>query len=200
MNEEELQFEEYEYLVAVTVHKMYANPRSYAKSKGLEFDDLMQYGRYGLLDACRTWEQKQLGTFKNFAIRNIRWSIMKSVPREDATPHLYKYNGTTTRNPKDQRVNVLSMSYQPFGEEDDSTLYDVIANNEESIESQVLSELESNELFNILKPHEKEMVRMKMMNMNNAEIGKHYGISRQAINVKFKQMQGKINRHRGVTV
>jgi RNA polymerase sigma factor (sigma-70 family) len=200
MNAEEKLFEEYEYLVSVTLHKMFANPSSYAKSKGLELDDLIQYGRYGLLDACRSWEQKQLGSFRNFAIRNIRWSISKSVPREDSTPHLYRYNGTTNRNPKDQRINVLSMSYQPFGEEDDSTLYDIIANNDESIESQVVSELENNELFNILKPHEKEMVQMKLKGMIEKEIATYYGVSRQCINMKFKQIQKKINKYRGVTV
>jgi RNA polymerase sigma factor (sigma-70 family) len=203
MDTKEKMFAEYEYLVSVTVHKMFANPRLHAQSKGLDYDDLIQYGRYGLWDACKNWEQKQIGIFRNFAIRNIRWSLGKCIPREEFNPHLYKYNGTTARNAKDKRITVVSMSHKPFGDEDETTFYDIVSSDNmnganELVHDQVLSELEYNNIFSCLKPHEKEMVHMKMHGLNNKEIGDYYGISRQAIGVKFKQMQKKINRHRGV--
>lgn len=203
MDKEEQLFEEYHHLVKITLQKMFHNPRKLAQDKGLSYDDLLQYGRLGLMDACRTWEQKQLGTFRNYAIRNIKWSIGKYIPREQLNNSYYRYY--QKKDDGNKRITLLSMNHQPFGAEDETNLYDVISDDNingvnESIESQVLSELESNELFNILKEHEKEMVRMKMQGMIEKEIATHYGISRQAINVKFKQIRNRIQKYRGVTV
>jgi RNA polymerase sigma factor (sigma-70 family) len=203
MNAEELLFDEYHHLVKVTLNKMFHNPRSLAESKGLTYDDLLQYGRLGLLDACRSWEKKQLGSFRNFAIRNIKWSIGKYIPREQLNHSYYRYYQKD--DDKNKRITLLSMNHQPFGSDDETNLYDVISSDNinhfnESIESQVVSELENNELFNILKPHEKEMVQMKLKGMIEKEIATYYGVSRQCINMKFKQIQKKINKYRGVTV
>jgi RNA polymerase sigma factor (sigma-70 family) len=197
MNAEEL-FEDHVHLAKVTVHRMFANPVKFAESKHLEIEDLYQYARLGLWDACKTWQDKPIGSFKGYAIRNMRWSIGKFIPREQLNQSYYRYY--QKKDDRNKSISLISMSHQPFGEEDDSTLYEVIANNDESVESQVVSELENNELFNILKPHEKEMVQMKLKGMIEKEIATYYGVSRQCINMKFKQIQKKINKYRGVTV
>jgi RNA polymerase sigma factor (sigma-70 family) len=202
MNEEQL-YKQYEYLIPITVSKMFPDVHKFGQSVGLERDDIIQYGRYGLLDGIRTHDENITKSLRNHCIRCIRWSIGKHIPRERLNQSYYRfYQKDDDRNKK---ITLMSMSHKPFGDEDDTEYYDIISSDNingmnESVEDKVISELETSEFYNILKPHEKEMVRMKMQGMIEKEIADQYGISRQAINIKFKQIRNKINKHRGVTV
>jgi DNA-directed RNA polymerase specialized sigma subunit len=127
MNAEEQLFEEYSYLIPITLHKMYDSPKNIAKSKHLEYDDLLQFGRYGLMNACRTWESKKLGTFRNFCIRNIKWEIGSHLVRQSINQSMYK-NTNAKRRKDNVKLTVLSMNNKPTQDAgEDTSFNDIIS-------------------------------------------------------------------------
>jgi RNA polymerase sigma factor (sigma-70 family) len=206
MNAEELLFEEYEYLVKITVSKMFANPSKIAISRGLEKDDLLSFGRIGLLNACRTWEQKQLGIFRNYAIRNIKWAIHRGMDREGLVTSHYKWKFNKTKH-ENKQVTLLSLSNKPYKDsEETDDYYEIIATDNinnfgsDDIESEVFASMKLNSLLSKLNEKEKQMVKLKMMDYTHQEIAEVLGVSRQAIQQKFKRMLAKFQSELEVTV
>jgi RNA polymerase sigma factor (sigma-70 family) len=206
MNAEELLFDEYKYLIPITLEKMFHNANKMAESRHLQKQDLIQAGRMGLLNAIRTWEDKRLGKFRNFAIRNIRWSISKSLDRESLHQSLYKL---TNNHKKDENVSItlISMNQKPFDDRDDhSDYFDIVSNDgininlkDLSVENKVISSMRVKSIWNILTEQEKEMVLLKMEeNLSYKEIGERFGVSKQRIGHLFIAMQNKVKRHMGV--
>jgi RNA polymerase sigma factor (sigma-70 family) len=206
MNPEEQQFEKFSYLIPITLHKMFQNPSKLAISNHLSYDDLIQYGRIGLLDAIRSYPEKGKGKLKeqSYMIRNIRWAIGCHISREALNQSIYKNTYNKKRN-LNKKINLISMSMNPYNDmDDDATYYDIVSTDNysqhpESVESIVHSQIGYNKMLNVLTDKEKEMVLMKMNeNLSYQEIGQRLGISKQYVGKLFRGMQDKINRHMGV--
>jgi RNA polymerase sigma factor (sigma-70 family) len=195
--DEETLFNNHIHLAENTVYKMFPNAKNYLEGKHLELDDVLQYGRLGLLKACQTWKDEQLGTFRNYAIRNIRWSILKGIEREQLTQTYYK-NVNYTYN-ENRKVTLLSMSMQPYknSEDEDMTYYDIVSMDTEKVESLVFCNMQLDKMLSKLKESDQEILRMRLYKgMTCDEIAKHYGIRRQAINTKLLRIRKKLNQYR----
>jgi RNA polymerase sigma factor (sigma-70 family) len=205
MSPEEQQFEKFSYLIPITLHKMFQNPSKLAISHHLSYDDLIQYGRMGLLDAIRSYPEKGKGKLKeqSYMIRNIRWAIGCHISREALNQSTYKNTHYKKRH-LNKKINLISMSMNPYNDmDDDATYYDIVSTDNysqhpESIESIVHSEIECNRILKVLTVKEKEMVLMRMNeDLTYQEIGQRLGISKQYVGKFFKRIQDKINRHMG---
>jgi RNA polymerase sigma factor (sigma-70 family) len=197
--------QEYDYLVSITLHKMYGDPRKYAISKNLEYDDLMQFGRIGLFEATQTYPEKQLGTFRNFAIRNIRWYVRRSVIHDQSRASLYK--STTKPYTEINRViPLLSMSHT-LDEESDTTFYDVMSCDninqfpqDNLTETTVLSEVEFENMLRRLSVKEKEIAIMRMNGFSYQDIANVLNVTRQCIGLKMNKIKNKLNIYREANV
>jgi RNA polymerase sigma factor (sigma-70 family) len=201
MNAEEI-ISQYEYLIPITLKRMYGNASSFAKSKDLEYEDLVQYARYGIYDAVNTFPEKQIGRLRNYIIRNIKWSVRRWVLKEQRTSSLYKFNH---KKELDRQIPLISLNFKPF-DDSEMTLYDVIPTDNINSFEVVLTENNylSNEtytnLLSVLTDKEKEIVLLKMGGLSYTEIGEKYGVRKQAIGNRFKKIQEKINNYMEVSV
>lgn len=203
MNSEEL-YEQWEYLAENTIQKMFTNPSNFAKSVNLEYQDLIQFARLGLWKGCNTYTtEKQTSKFRSFAIRNIRWKVYELVRKYGMNYLVRKNKGYVDEN----RVSIVSMNSKPYKDADDDISYDDIIScdnintfsKNDAVESQVISDLETSAMYNILTDKEKELVLMKMNEyLSYEEIGQRFGVTKQCIGMRFKKIQKKINRHMGV--
>lgn len=191
---------EYEYLVPTTLLKMYGNPYAYAKNKHLDYDDLYQFGMIGLWEATQSYPKKQIGTFKNYAIRNIRWSIRKQIILEQRKFSYYK-STTSAYTSKNFEVTTHSMS-EYLGDDDKMTFYDTVSCdnitnfiNDDSVEMKSLSKVEFDNIMKRLNDMEKEILHLKMEGYSYEQIGAKYGVSRGAIGLRVKTIKSKINRY-----
>lgn len=195
---------EYEYLIPITLQKMYGTPSKFAKSKHLEYSDLYQFAMIGIWNAAKTYPEKKLGKLRNYIIRNIKWNVQRSVFNNHLNTLYYKSN-----HPKYADVNyavpVLSMSHQPF-EEEEKDFYDLVSCDnitrfptDDLVETKLLAEEGHERILSILTDREKEMVSMRMNDgLSYQQIADKYGVKRQAIGNRFRILQEKINRHMGV--
>jgi RNA polymerase sigma factor (sigma-70 family) len=195
---------EYEYLIPITLQKMYGNARKYAKSKNLEYSDLYQFATIGIWKAAESYPNKKLGKLRNYIIRNIKWNVQRSVFNNQLNTLIYKSN-----HPKYADVNynvpLLSLSNQPF-EDEDRDFYDIVSCDnithfptDNLTETKLLSDEGYHHILNILSEREKDMVFMRLNDgLSYQEIADKYGVKRQAIGMRFKVMQDKVSRHMGV--
>lgn len=198
MNVEEL-CEQYDYLVTITLQKMFQNPHKYARSINIEYDDLLQFGRLGVWEAVKKYEEKKIGTLRNFIIRNIKWSIGRHITQEQAKGMYYKQMHNKKYTDRNHKVPVISMSNKPY-KEDETDYYDLIAcdnifkfKNDDSIEKKVFSKEEFNDMFKYLKEKQRKIILMRMNGYTYKEIGDHLGVTRQAIENKLKTIKKKLS-------
>lgn len=64
----------HEHLIKITIDRKY-NSTSFRKIHGISFEDLKQYGRIGLYEACRTFDPNKNSSFQSHAINHINWMI-----------------------------------------------------------------------------------------------------------------------------
>jgi RNA polymerase sigma factor (sigma-70 family) len=195
---------EYEYLIPITLQKLYGNPMKYAKSKNLEYSDLYQFAMIGIWKAAKSYPEKKLGTLRNYIIRNIKWNVQRSIFDYQLNTSIYKSNQPKYAN-KNYAVPLISMSFTPF-EEKDRDFYDIVSCDnitnfptDYMVDSNLLSDEGYQGILGILTEREKEMVLMRLKDkLSYQEIADKYGVRRQAIGNRFRIMQEKVSRHLGV--
>lgn len=67
-------YNSHEHLIKITIDKNYSSP-SFRRLHCITTDDLNQYGRIGLYEACRTFDPKKNSSFRTYAINHINWMI-----------------------------------------------------------------------------------------------------------------------------
>jgi RNA polymerase sigma factor (sigma-70 family) len=199
--EEDLLMKEYEKYVVITLEKMIPDTKNFADSLHLGVDDLLQYGRLGLWKAIKTRDKMISNNFRSHVIRNIKWSLGRNISIQSMKESIYKDKYYKRNKLEHRKVDVVSMSNKPFGEHEieETTYYDIVGYDNinkfenDSIDNQAIDNIECIKIFSLLKDHEKRMVLMKLKGYKETEIAKCFGISRQAINTKFKNMQKRLN-------
>jgi RNA polymerase sigma factor (sigma-70 family) len=197
LTEEQL-YEKYEYLVVTTIHKKFKSPNKLAQSKGLDYDDLLQFGRMGLLKGIRTFDPNRYKMkFKNFLINNIRWSIMLGLRDQSVTHRYYKGKPATD----DNIVTMISMSTNPYFKlEDDDSFYDIIAQDNifqfgsmfPDPETTVISNYKVSKMFDKLTEKEQQIIHMRLNeDLTYQEIANRLGYTKQGIGMIFKKMHQK---------
>lgn len=105
MNSEEL-FEKYQHLAKITVKKLYPETDTYARSKGMQKEDLLQFALIGLWTGCQSYcENKPNTSLKSHLIRNIKWNLFRSVQNEASRFQYYK-----SKNVEGNKVNIISLN------------------------------------------------------------------------------------------
>jgi RNA polymerase sigma factor (sigma-70 family) len=186
MNPNEL-FEEYYHLAEATVLKLFKNPQYLAKQKGLELEDLHQYAREGLWESALKFDSvKGNRSFQNFAITNIRWTLIKKI-RKDCKKFTFRGTGL---NPKEieSKTNFISFdSPSPVGNEEGSTYHELIAG-DYNLEGEAIGNL----LEDAIPPRTLQFLKLKMQGKTLNEIGKQFGISREAVRIDIKKFSHKL--------
>ncbi|AZV43548.1 hypothetical protein BAOM_2939 [Peribacillus asahii] len=77
MSPEEL-FEQNTKLVAITLKKMFKNPKAIAEKNKISYDDLLQYGYEALWESCLGYKSSK-GKFNTYAINAIRNNIVRRL-------------------------------------------------------------------------------------------------------------------------
>lgn len=190
-------YEKYHYLVDVTIQRMFANPDNYAKSRGLEYDDLIQFGRIGLWTGCESYCSVKFANVKlqNFLIRNIRWKVYRHLYMESVNYLRHKTKEVTD----DNKVTVLSMSNNPYSNLEDETFYDIVSqDNIDSFEQRfpspetvTISNLTAIKMFEKLDKKEQNLVELRLTGLTYQDIAERLGVSKQYISSKFKDMANK---------
>jgi RNA polymerase sigma factor (sigma-70 family) len=203
MNVEEQLLEEYSYLIPITLRKLFGNVERFAQSKHLEKDDLMQYGRMGLLNSIRTFDSTKTKSLRNHCIRNIRWYVMREVERDQMVTTYYKYNHNANGN-ENKKFNTISMSSKPFRDSnEDQSFYDVVDSDningvDESVETKAVFSVELDKMLSVLKEKDKELFLLSLEGLDCEQIAKIYGVKRQGIHVKLQRIKKQLKRHMGV--
>jgi RNA polymerase sigma factor (sigma-70 family) len=198
--------EKWEYLVPITLQKIYGNPHKYATSLHLGYDDLYQFGMIGLWNGVKSWQENPIGKERSFMIRHIRWECGKRTDREKSKHQFYK---NTSKKYADRNfvVPITSMS-KAFDEENQTDFYDVIScdnitsfKEDNLIETKIFTDAEYDGMLSILNDTEKEMVLLRMKNdLGYKELGEIFGMTKQGIGMRFKKIQNKISQYRMATV
>jgi len=202
LSPEEL-YGEMEYLAEVTVHKLFPQPKKYANSLHMDLDDFYQFAKMGLWKGIQTFHTVTHNrTLRSFLIQNIRWSIHYGIWRSNVQDRIYKSKDAT----EDNLATVISMSNSPqYNIENTNTFYDLVSadninkfdSTEDYPENIVISQFDKEGIMSVLKPMERELVKLRMGNeqLTFREIGEIYGVSKQNIHMKFKNIQKKIRNY-----
>lgn len=179
----------YQHLAPNTLYRMLGQPYSVARSKSMEYNDLLQYANEGLWKACITYDSEQ-SSFESHAINHIRWSIKDGLNREGS---LIKYNINNLPNEEDQ-YNLVGYD-NPISESEgeDYILFSDITPNNCNVEKDVFNKIASDELLQLLSKREKEIIKLKSEDKTDKEIAKMYGVTYQAINSALSRIKRKLS-------
>lgn len=134
--------------------------RNFPKYSGDE--DLIQVGMVGLCRAANAWDESK-GTFANFAVNCIYYEMCSEFK---------------SRN---KRKIHYSLDYLYSDSEDESvTLSDMLVGDSD------VDWFDIDEIYSGLTEKEKIIVDMKRMGLNNSEIAKKLGVSRQCISTHLR--------------
>jgi RNA polymerase sigma factor (sigma-70 family) len=197
---QELLFEEYQYLVPVTIKRLFPNTRQFANSKHLDEDDLTQYGMIGLWKGIRNFDHSK-GTMKlrNYLINNIRWTIYRYIQKNEMNQSYYKYDHKD-KNGDNPKIKLVSMS-KPLDDEGGSDLYDIIGTDNinnfipKDFDHALITNTEYDKLLKCidkLKEKDKKLFQLKMNGLDCEQIAQIYGVKRQGIHVKIQRIQKQL--------
>lgn len=163
-------YEENEVLVHSTVQKRF-DSEAFRRVHMLSRDEIIQFGRMGLFQACKTYDKSKGSAFQTYAIDNIVWSIKNESRRYS----LCSINNSSLKlvdriNMEDSLVN------QPKGE----TLHDIIESRENGFE-----QVENKSFIENVKENISERLantlKLRMQGLTYEEIADSLGISKQAV-------------------
>lgn len=180
-------FNEHKHLATATLYKMLGQPHNVARSKSLEYDDLLQYSRLGLWQACLKYD-KQNSSFQSFAINHMRWSIQNGLNRNS---NIFKINPNNTPDEKDV-FKIIDMDSSPHGDSGSDMLLSEMISSDEDIEKKTLDKFIALDLLSDLSKREKEIILLKSKDNNDAEVAKLLGLSRQYVNRRVKNIHNKM--------
>lgn len=158
-----------------------------ARKHSIEYEDLLQYALTGLWIAC-TSHNSSKSSFETHAINNIRWSVFDGLNRDCST---IKYD-VNNLPPKEDMYLIDSIDTSIRGEEgEDMSQHETIPTDED-VEERVLNRLRSIESLQALSNREKIIIHMKSMEATDKEIALKLGVSQQAINRTFNNIQKRM--------
>src|SRR5690625_3410184 len=182
-------FESNKHLAKNTIHRMFRQPYNLAKSKSIEYEDLIQYAYEGLWKACLTYSNKH-SKFETYAINNIRWAVQNGLNRET---NLIKYNPNNM--PKEEDRYILTSYNSPINSREDGEsmeLSEAIPCENKRPHDLILEKDEVCQLTKNLNEREKRIVELKTEVLTDKQIAKKFGVTFQAINRSIHNIRRKI--------
>lgn len=181
-------FEQYHHLAPATLYKLLGQPHNVARSKSLEYDDLLQYAQLGLWQACLK-HNKEESSFESYAINHIRWSVKDGLNRDSST---FKFNPNNVPD-KEEQYNLVGIDTPPG---DTDTPLSELIESDFNTEGQVINDLSSKELLNLLNEREVEMIELKSQDHTNIEIAHYFNVSPQAVGRTIRNIHKKLEDYR----
>lgn len=175
-------FHSYKHLVPVTLRRKFGDLKNFAKSLGIEEEDLMQMGYLGLWYACNKYRDDRNATFETFAIHHIKWTTMTEIRRvrNDLKAKHDEIND-------DNIVDIVSLDRKIKDDDDLNGDYYEFIPSDTYISPE--SYLETKELIDLGGEKNKRILELVSVGYNISEIARMIGISRQAIDQRLQRLR-----------
>lgn len=184
-------FSDHQHLATATLYRTLGQPHAVAKSKSIEYEDLLQVAYIGLWKACQTYNFNK-GKFQTYAINHIKWTLIPALSHDF---NHFKYPTSYNANNIPEEEYQLASIDADIGVGESRTLHESIAaEDDNSIESEVLHRTELEEVMKTLTERQQKIVELKLLDWTEAEIGKQLGVSKQAINKAFDSIIKKMKK------
>ena len=175
-----------------TLYKLYKNPKSLAKRKGLDTEDLLQYALTGLWIAATTYDESKNTSFKTHAINNIRWHLTERVKRE-CNP--FKLNANTKYDwDKMHKIVYMDKPMELSGSE--VTLHDLVSSDTD-VEGTAISDVVESEILSKASPEQLEILRLYIEeDKSYKEIGELYDRTGANMSAKVRRLRDKLKHYK----
>lgn len=181
-------------LVKSTLYRVFPKPNRTARRKGLDLEDLMQYGYTGLWKACITYDPTKGAAFQTHAINHIRWHLIDRVKRE-CNPMKLQINVKYVFSDMYKIVSFDRVMEDLF--EGEVTLHDIQADERVDVFGETIDSLTAQELMNVMESEDDLIIlKMRAKKIPFPEIGKLFGCTGQNIQHKFKKIKARLNEYR----
>ena len=165
--------------------------RYYTPDPGTEFDDLVQQGMVGLLEAARRYDPARNLRFTTFAFFWIRQGVQRlavtagTIPQR-ANRHYQEQSPASIRANAIRRAPIARLDaplHDRRGDESNATLADIIADAAPSVEDQVLGSIEAERIFAELNLNARgqAIIRDWLSGLSRTEAQALHGVSRSWI-------------------
>lgn len=178
-------FDEHKHLPTVTLYKMLGQPHNVARSKQLEYSDLLQYANLGLWKACLNYDSK-MSKFKSYAVNNMRWEIKNGLNRDS---NIFKLNPND--KPDDEDIYNLVGFDNQINASTHLTFEEIVESNH-SVEKEIMDKLATENLLLLLSNREAEILLLKSKDKTNVEIAEKFDVTPQAIGNTIRKIQKKL--------
>lgn len=175
-------YNEHEKYIDITINKRFSSS-SFLSAHGLTKDDLKQYGRIGLFNACTTYDKSKGTSFRNYAIENIAYSILNES-KNDSLGNIHKRT-----NELIDKTSMDKIYKDELGGE--YSLHDIVESEELGYEQTEIDEF-LDCVSTVISKEVEEIIKMRMEGYTFQEIGDKFGVSRQAIQKKLKSHRNAI--------
>lgn len=174
-------YEDNEVLVYSTVQKRF-DSEAFRRVHMLNRDEITQFGRMGLWNACRTYDKSKGAAFQTYAIDNIVWSVLTESRR---------YSLGNVNNSSLELLDRISMEDSLKGQSPDETLHDIIESEENGF-----SEVENKSFIDNVKENISERLastlEMRMQGLTYDDIADSQGITKQAVGAHLRRNRKKL--------
>lgn len=182
-NEIEELYEQNKHLIITTLKRQYPNYHDFAKSHGLDIDDLLQVGGIGLFKAIKDYNSALGTSFQTYAINKISYALMTE-------PKLYSLRNENNRTFKlNGESSIDKLIVDQAG--DTSTLHDVLEEKVDFIQDAELNAIIDN-IAKKISPKLALAVKMKYENFTYKQIGEKLNMSSQGVNQMLKKNQSRL--------
>lgn len=173
---------EHEKFIEATVLKRFNSP-AFWELHGFTKDDLIQHGRIGLFEACKTYDSSKETSFRTYAISKIYWNISNECKKESLSKKKGWTFDTVERTSFDRAVD--------DSEGDVFTLHDTLASEGDDFYDVEMKQAIDNVLSS-LTPRAAEVVKLKLEGFNDVQISNKIGISKQRVGQHLSKNKEKI--------
>lgn len=184
-------FVDYQHLAPTTLYRMLGQPYNVAKSKGLDYDDLLQYAHEGLWQACVTYNEKY-SNFETHSINRIRWAVKNGLNRESNT---FKFDVNNMPS-KEEMYNLVGYDSPLKNDEEGLTVSETISVGFD-LENEATGNFTVNEVLNTLNNREKTIVLYKLDGHTDGYIANKFNTAPQSINRTLRNIKNKIKKYKG---
>lgn len=180
-------YESHEHLIDITINRNY-NSTAFQKLHGITTDDLRQYGRIGLFEACRTYDKYKSTSFQTYAINCINWRI-KDESKVDSLRSLSNWTNETYDCDSLDTTLCSDANGEPIN------MYEVIGQYEEgyfNINEQEQLNFLINKIREQVSSRVADIIELRLQDYNVTEIADILNISHQGVSSVLKRHSNRI--------
>ncbi|MEL3959436.1 sigma-70 family RNA polymerase sigma factor [Caldifermentibacillus hisashii] len=194
MTPEEL-YKSHEKYIEPTLQMLFGDIGFFASKYNVEPEDIIQMARIGLWKASEKYDNTK-SSFKTYAIYCIKWSVLKEL----------RYITTDIYSKKEEdklkysnKVNLVSCDMKISDDNEESSLYDIIPNNDTScmVMENAIDNVRHDKLMSlirkILSESDYEVVKWLDKGYKPIEIAKIMGVNRQRISQRMQRIRKQLN-------